>query len=323
MADDYYQTLGLKKDATPEAIQKAYRELARKYHPDMNPDDKTAKEKFQKVQAAFEVLNDPDKRAKYDRFGSAYDSAGGGPQRGSPFTWGSGAGGEAGANFQEVDLSELFGGGGGGFADILKGFGRGGGGGRGAGSSRAPKQPRRGSDLTYELQVPFNTAVLGGEAAISVQREDGHLETINVKVPAGIDDGKKIRLRGQGESVGRGGEAGDILITVRVAAHPYFQRRGKNLDVQVPVSMSEAALGAKIDVPTPRGTISLSIPPGTASGKRLRIKGHGVEPQGEPAGDLYAEILIMLPEDMDVEDLNAIKKIIQKHPFNPRADLRW
>lgn len=319
MADDYYQTLGLKKDATPEAIQKAYRELARKYHPDLNPDDKTAKEKFQKVQAAFEVLNDPDKRTKYDRFGSAYDSAGSGAHRGAPFTWQTG--GEAGANFQEVDLSDLFGGGGGGFADILKGFGRGGG--RSSGPSRAPKQPRRGSDLIYELQVPFNTAVLGGEAAISVQREDGHLETIHVKIPAGIEDGKKIRLRGQGESAGRGGEPGDILITVRVAPHPHFQRRGKHLDVQVPISLSEAALGAKIDVPTPRGMISLSIPPGTSSGKRLRIKGHGVEPRGDTAGDLYAEILIVLPEDLDVEDLNAIKKIIQKHPFNPRADLRW
>lgn len=319
MADDYYQTLGLKRDATPEQIQKAYRDLARKYHPDMNPDDKTAKEKFQKVQAAFEVLNDADKRAKYDRFGSAYDSAGSGPR--GPFTWG-GGGGEAGANFQDVDLSDLFGGGGGGFADILKGFGRGGGRSPGAGP-RGPKAPRRGSDLSYELQVPFNTAVLGGEAAISVQREDGHLETINVKIPAGIDDGKKIRLRGQGEAVGRGGEPGDILITVRVAPHPHFQRRGKNLDVQVPISLAEGALGAKIDVPTPRGTISLSIPPGTSSGKRLRIKGHGVEPHGETAGDLYAEVLIVLPEDLDVEDLNAIKKIMQKHPGNPRADLRW
>jgi molecular chaperone DnaJ/curved DNA-binding protein len=319
MADDYYQTLGLKKDAAPEAIQKAYRDLARKYHPDMNPDDKTAKEKFQKVQAAFEVLNDPDKRAKYDRFGSAYDSAGSGGPRGAPFTWTSG--GETGANFQDVDLSDLFGGGGGGFADILKGFGRGGG--RSAGPARNPRPPRRGSDLTYELQVPFNTAVLGGEAAISVQRADGHLETINVKIPPGIEDGKKIRLRGQGESVGRGGEPGDILITVRVAAHPHFQRRGKNLDVQVPISLAEAALGAKIDVPTPRGTIALSIPPGTSSGKRLRIKGHGVESSDGVAGDLYAETLIVLPEDLDVEDLNAIKKIIQKHPYNPRADLRW
>jgi DnaJ-class molecular chaperone len=123
--------------------------------------------------------------------------------------------------------------------------------------------------------------------------------------------------------VGKGGEPGDILITVRVAAHPFFQRRGNNLDVEVPISLSEAALGAKIDVPTPRGTISLSVPPGTSSGKRLRIKGHGVEPQGQAAGDLYAEILIVLPDDLDVEDLNALKKIIQKHPYNPRADLRW
>ena len=322
MADDFYQTLGLKRDASSDEIQKAYRDLARKYHPDLHPDDKSAKAKFQKVQAAFDVLNDPDKKAKYDRFGSAYDSAGSGGFRGSPYTW-TGGGGEGGPSFEDVDLSDIFGGGGagaGGFADILKGFGRGG---RTSGSARTNRPSRRGTDLSYELQVPFNTAILGGEAAISVQRDGGKLETLNVKIPAGIEDGKKIRLRGQGEPAGRGGEPGDILITVKVASHPHFQRRGKHLDVEVPVTLAEAALGAKIDVPTPRGTITLSIPPGTSSGKRLRIKGHGVEAQGDSAGDLFAEIQIVLPEDLDVEDLKVFKKMMEKHPENPRADLRW
>ncbi len=176
------------------------------------------------------------------------------------------------------------------------------------------------------MEVPFNTAVLGGEAQISLRRQNGHVETLAVKIPPGIDDGKKIRLRGQGEAV-PGGTAGDIIITIHVAGHPWFTRDGKNLYVRVNVTVAEAALGAKIDLPTPKGTISLSVPPGTSSGKKLRIKGRGVAPKGGEPGDLFAEIMIVLPAPLDEKCDELIKQLdahVQAtHPQNPRQDLRW
>lgn len=320
MADDYYSTLGVSRDASAADIQKAYRKLARKYHPDMNPDDKDAKKKFQEVQTAFDVLSDNKKREMYDRYGSSFESMGRGPQPGQGY---SGGGGPA-FDFGDVDLSQIFGGGagaagggGGGFADMLNQFRRGG------GRKQAP--PRRGADVEAELEIPFNTAVTGGETQIRLERPDGHIETIAVKIPAGIEDGKKIRLRGQGESTGRG-TPGDLLITVHIAAHPYFQRRGKNLDVTVPVTLAEAALGAKVDVPTPKGTISLRVPPGTSSGAKLRIKGHGVVSKNGEAGDLYAEIQIVIPKNLDSKSQELIRQLDaewQQQPLDPRHDLRW
>jgi len=139
----------------------------------------------------------------------------------------------------------------------------------------------------------------------------------------GRKDGKKIRLREQGEESPDGGKPGDILITVRVAPHPCFERRGKNLYVKVPVTLAEAALGGKIDVPTPKGTISLTVPPGTSSGQKLRIAGHGIAPAKGPAGDLYAEIQIVLPESLDDESLESIKRLAERPPLSPRSELRW
>ena len=164
----------------------------------------------------------------------------------------------------------------------------------------------RGNDLKHELTVPFATAVLGGEAARLRPAADGNIETITVKIPAGIDDGKSIRLRGQGEPGEGDAPAGDILVTIRVSPHPYFRRTGNRLDVRVPVTLAEAALGAKIDVPTPQGTIALTVPPNTSSGKRLRIKGHGVRPKNGEPGDLFAEIQIVLPAELTEEERQAI-----------------
>jgi DnaJ-class molecular chaperone len=321
MDEDYYKTMGVGRNASQAEIQKAYRDLARKYHPDMNPDDKTAKEKFQKIQKAYDVLKDPSKREMYDRYGSSFESAaaGGGPSGG---TWRTSTSG--GPSVEDFDFSQFFGGRFGdesasGFSDIFKQFTR---------ASASPRKStrrasRRGADLTHELQIPFNTAVTGGEARLSVRRPDGKVETIAVKIPAGVEEGAKIRLRGQGEPAPPGGQAGDILITVHVAPHPNFERRGSNLEVKVPVTLAEAALGAKIDVPTPKGTISLKIPPGTSSGKRLRIKGQGVPSKSGDAGDLYAVIQIVLPAALDAESTELIRKLDQRHPINPRADLKW
>jgi len=258
MPNDPYTTLGVARSASPEDIQKAYRKLARKYHPDMNPDDATTKKKFQEVQSAFEILSDPEKRKRFDQFGHAFEGVGagaGGPERWTYST---------GPQTYPFDVNDLFGGGGeevggGSFADLFKQFRR------GAGQRRA-SPAARGADLKHELTVPFATAVLGGEAAISIRRASGKVETIKVKIPAGIADGKRIRLRGQGEPGQGGAPAGDILVTIRVSPHPHFRRTGTRLDVRVPVTLAEAALGAKIDVPTPQGTIALTVPPNTSSG---------------------------------------------------------
>lgn len=329
MAKDYYKVLGVRRDASQADIQKAYRELARKYHPDLHPDDKTAKKKFQEVQAAFDVLNDPEKRDLYDRYGSSFETMGtGGPRGAGPhtYTWKSGPGGPGGFQFEDIDLSQFFGdrfGGqpGGGFGDIFEQFrqttprGR-----RAAGAKAA-----RGADVEAEIRVPFTTSITGGQGEIAVRRQSGKIETISLKIPPGIADGKKLRLQGQGEPGPGGARPGDLLVAVHVAPHVHFQRRGNNLHLTVPVTLGEAALGAKIDVPTPKGTVTLRVPPGTSSGAKLRVRGHGVPAHGdEPAGDLLAEIQIMLPKDLEDAERETLRKIDQGHPQpDIRANLRW
>jgi curved DNA-binding protein len=333
MADDYYQILGVDKNASQADIQKAYRTLARKFHPDLHPDDKTAKEKFQKVQAAFDVLNDTSKRELYDRYGSAFESAaagggpgvGPGPRGGQSWYTQGGPGG-----FEEIDFGQMFGdrfgqeggGGGGGspFADLFGGFQRAAAGkgkrGRGAAEQRGP-------DLQSEIEVPFQTAIQGEKVEFGVQRGPGKTDRMEVKIPAGITDGAKIRLRGQGGPGAGKGLAGDLLLTVHVATHPYFQRRGNDLIVRVPVTLAEAITGAKVDVPSPSGAISLRIPPRTSSGSKLRIRGHGLKPKEGTPGDLYAEVQIVLPPEIDEATIEAIRKLDSEHPTNPRRDLHW
>lgn len=314
MAKDYYDILGVSKTASEAEIKKAYLKLARKNHPDANPHDKKAKERFQEIQKAYDVVGDEKKRAQYDQLGGAYEQfeqGGAGP---NPFAGGS--------PFQGFDFSQSYGGGempqGGGspFEEIFKQFTGGGGGRRGA--RRAP--PRRGADIQHELTVPFRTAVLGGEARLAIRRGSGNVENLNVKIPAGIEDGKRIRLSGQGDA-GSGGEPGDLYIQVHIDDHPYFRRKGNDLEVKVPVTLAEAALGAKVDVPTPKGEIVLTIPKGTSSGKRIRVKGHGIA-TSHGVGDLFAEVQVMLPEKMDADLEAALKKSAESHPQKPRTELK-
>lgn len=315
MAEDFYKTLGLSRDASQADIQKAYRELARKHHPDLNPDDKTAKEKFQKIQRAYEVLNDKDKRELYNKFGldfERYAAAGAAGGTGPQWTTDSGN-----VNFDDFDFSQIFGGQpGGGFGDFFSQF-------TGAPRGRRGATSRRGPDIRHEIEIPFQTAITGGEVRLSLQRPSGEVETITVKVPMGIEDGKKIRLRGQGEPGPRGGPAGDLIVIVHVALHAWFERKGKNLEVRVPISLAEAALGAKVDLPTPKGTITLTVPPRTSSGRRLRVKGYGVQFPDGSQGDLFAELQIVLPSQLDEKDRELIRKFDQRHEFNPRLDLKW
>ncbi|RIK75800.1 MAG: hypothetical protein DCC67_14835 [Planctomycetota bacterium] len=297
MAEDFYATLGVPRGASAEEIKKAYRKLARKYHPDLNPNDPKAKERFQQVQGAFDVLSDPKKRELYDRYGHAYESVGGGPQ-GSARAWSTGAGGA------------------GSFADLFKHFSQ-----RGTAGRRRPAQAP-GADIEHELTIPFATAVLGGEAQIAVARADGRRETLRVKIPAGIEDGKKIRLRGQGNPGENGGPAGDILIRIHVTPHPVFRLDGKRLELTVPITLAEALNGAKIDLPSPHGAISVTVPPGSSSGRRLRVKGQGVK-SGDTPGDLYAVLQIVLPKNLTEEARRELSAIAARFPENPRAELAW
>lgn len=313
MAKDHYETLEVKRTASKEEILSAYRRLARKHHPDLNPDDPQAKEKFQQIQAAFDVLNDPEKRSLYDRYGAAYEHAAGGG--GGPAWPGARPGGPG----FDIPLEELFGGGGGGggFADLFKQFSP-----RGREANRG-KSAGRGEDVQLEITVPLATAVLGGERQITLTHEGGRRETVTVKIPRGVDEGQKIRLRGQGRPAVPGGSRGDAFLTVKVAPHPFFKRTGNRLDVQVPITLAEAIEGGKIDLPTPHGVMTLTIPAGSSSGAKLRLKGQGVQPASGPPGDLFAELQIVLPADLTAEKRAQLLAVVGRDASHPRRDLRW
>jgi len=318
MAEDYYQTLGVPRTASAEEIRKAYRELARKYHPDLHPDDAAAKEKFKQVQTAFDVLNDQSKREMYDRYGSSFEGVGaGGPGGG----WGGGRGpfpGGGSGGGAEIDLESLFGGGG--FGDFFGG----GGGTRSRGRRRAARTA--GEDVTARIDIPFTLAIDGGKTDVRFDR-NGKAETISVTIPQGLPDGARMRLRGQGLPGTGGGPAGDLLLEVRVEPHPLFRRSGDTLEVTLPVSIAEAIEGAKVDVPTPWGTIALKVPAGTSGGRKLRAAGMGVRHANGAKGDLIAEVQIVLPDMADAAArealLAAAKAAAGSAAAGPRSALRW
>ena len=324
MADDHYQTLGVPRTASAEEIRKAYRELARKYHPDLHPDDNAAKEKFKKVQTAFDTLNDSSKREMYDRYGSAFEGvgAGGAGPRGG---WSGGrgpVGGGGGASpfgGGEIDLESLFGGAGGGFGDLF-----GAGGGKTRSRRKAVQEP--GEDITTRIEIPFRLAIDGGKTDVRLERDAGK-ETISVTIPQGVPDGARMRLRGQGMPGRGGGPAGDLLLEVGIEPHPVYQRDGDTLEVTLPVSLSEAVEGGKVDLPTPWGTISLRIPPMTSGGRKLRAAGMGVRHANGAKGDLIAEVQIVLPINTLAPDvaknlLGAAKAAEEGAP-PPRPGLTW
>ncbi len=305
MSQDYYKLLEVNRSASSEEIQKSYRRLARKFHPDLNPDDKSAQQKFKDIQHAYDVLNDPEKRHMYDQLGPDFDRMGQNPYSGAY------PGGGAGPNFEEMFRRGAGGPGAGhagpkggsgfgfgGLEELFKHFG--GGGGRGNRAHEEPPpvpDPTQGSELRTELAIPFNTAVLGGNAALSLKR-GGKQETIQLKIPPGVTSGKKMRLRGQGNPGASGGQAGDLIVTLHVAPHPHFKRNGVNLELSLPITLKEAVMGATVDIPTPSGTVSLKIPPGSSGGRRLRVRGQGVfNAEGAP-GDLYVELQIRLPDQL-------------------------
>jgi DnaJ-class molecular chaperone len=320
VADDLYQTLGVSKNASKDEIKKAHRKLALKYHPDKNPDDDGARERFKRVQEAYDVLSDDEKRAAYDRYGADFEKI-----RNSG--WDPGAGG-GGGGFDGLDLDQVFGGRGaqfeGGFSDFFEqifGQGRG----PGAQTRRGPHRqapPQRGPNVRHELELPLETAVKGGKTEFYLQVGDAN-EKLAVTIPPGVETGSKIRLREKGQPSPNGGPSGDLILVIKVSEHPNFRRNGRNLELKLPVSLAEAALGAKIDVPTPAGTVTLTIPPGSSGGRRLRLKGQGVKQRDGSAGDLIVELQIQLPKSLDEQSQQLIKQLDERHPLSLREQLSF
>jgi len=284
VAGDPYKELGVSRGASADEIKKAFRKLAKELHPDKNPGNREADERFKRVTAAFDLLGDAEKRAKFDRGEIDADGReqfrgfGGGArggQGGNPF----GQGGAQRGGFENIDLDELFGG--------MFGGARAGGP-RGGFSSR-------GQDVKATLEISLEDSIAG--ATRRIQFSDGR--TLDVTIPKGAADGQVIRLRGQGAPGASGrSEAGDALITLKIAPHPVFQREGADLTMDLPVSLPDAVLGGKVPVRTPEGTVSMTIPPGSNSGKILRLKGRGAFVGGK-RGDLLAKLMILLPEEAD------------------------
>ena len=312
---DFYKVLGVSKEVPEADLKKTYRKLARKYHPDSNQGDATAEAKFKEVSEAYAVLSDPEQRAEYDQI----RAMGAGNAR---FT----AGGQGAGGFE--DVFSRFGQRGGrqdpqDFEDIFSMFGQQGGFGSGrfgqsTGGFRGYGGPTRGSDVTARTTIDFITATKG--ETITLQGEDG--KPFKVKIPAGVSDGQKIRLRGRGRPSPDGGETGDIVVQVAVRPHPVFTREGLNLRVVVPVTFTEAALGATIEVPTLGGDpVKLRVAPGTPSGRVLRVKGRGVD-TAKGTGDLLAEVQVAVPSHLDEDAREALQRFQDLEPKeNPRAEL--
>lgn len=307
---DYYEVLGVARDASPDAVKKAYRKLARQHHPDVNPGDKSAEKNFKEVQQAYDVLSDQEKRAMYDRYGAAgFEGMGAAGPRASASEWSErfGGGGQ-----QNVDFSEFFGGGGEGgglFEDLI-------------GRMRGGSRPRQGQNVEAHLSIPFLTAARGGQTSITVQRGDGRQENLTVKVPPGVDEGSKLRLKGQGEPGPKGSPAGDMTIILSIEPHPYFRREGRDILVDVPLTIAEAVLGARVEVPTLDGMKPVPIPAGTSSGQKLRLKAQGVSgPGGKPDGDLFVVVKIVVPKGIDDESKRLIQEFADLNKQSPREGI--
>lgn len=385
-AKDYYQTLGVKKGASDDDIRKAYRRLARKFHPDLNPGDKTAEEKFKQVQEAYDVLSDPKKRQMFDQFGfyseQGFPGAGAGPQPG--------AGGFGFGGFDFSDFSDAFGRAGGGagaaggggfggsFSDLFgQFFGRG-------GQQQPQAAPERGADLEYSLTIDFWQAIKGTQVRLGIHRLDscsvcggsgaqgsstatcpqcngtgnvtqmagamrfsltcqrcggsGKLrntcpgchgegrravdETVEVRIPAGASTGSRLRVAGKGNAGTQGAPPGDLFITIRVEEHPFFRRDGDDIVIRVPVSVSEAGLGAKIEVPTVDGRALLKIPQGTQNGQKFRLREKGIfNARKNTRGDQIVEIGIQSPDVRDERARELLRKLAEVDARDPRAEL--
>lgn len=377
---DYYEILGVPRKASPEEIRKAYRRLARKCHPDLNPGDKAAEERFKQVQEAYDVLSDPKKRPVYDQYGFYSDaaaSAGGASARQGP-TMGFGG-------FDFNDFFTSAGGpsaataAGGGFRDLFSQFF-----GRGAPAEQHTAGPEPGTDLEYSLSIDFGQAIRGTQVTLKVARHEAcpscggsgasggnsatcpecngtgnvtqtagamrfnlncprcggsgrlrnvcsachgdgrlpHAETVEARIPPGVQNGIRLRVVGKGNSGTLGAQPGDLYITVRVEPHPFFRREGDNIEIRVPVTVTEAGLGAKIEVPTIDGRALLKVPPGTQSGQKFRMRERGVFNSRKNArGDQIVEVVVQSPKVRDERTKEILRELAQLNPEDPRAQI--
>lgn len=311
---DPYSVLGVAKNATEAEIKKAFRALAKKHHPDTKGGDAASAKRFQEISAAYDIVGDKEKRAKFDRGeidangNPRYDAQGSG---GGPFGGGAGAGardfhftwsnqGETAEGFRADDI----------FADLF-----------GGGGGRRRTQARKGEDYELAITVSFTEAALGATRRVTLP--DGR--DLDVRIPTGLKDGQQIRLKGQGGPGANGGPGGDVLFSVAVAPHPYLLRDGNDLKLDLPVTLREAVLGGKVTVPTLSGQVALTVPPNSNSGTVLRLKGKGIPGRGtssggEPAGDLYVRLMIALPEKPDT----ALRDFIERWTaeYDPRSKLK-
>lgn len=377
MKEDLYQILGVNKKASTEEIKKAYKKLARKHHPDLNPGDKKAEEQFKKISAAYSVLSDQKKRQQYDQYGMFFGEGQAPPGGGAP-------GGGVNFDFEGFDFSNI---GGSSFGDIfsdLFGSFRGGGKKANAGTAQAPA-PERGQDIVYPIHIGFGDAIRGITTEIRINRQitcsvcngTGHSsttggrecpdchgtgqvtrsrgymkfsslcntcngqgfilpkcnncngkgfipkeETIRVTIPPGVESGSKVRVAGKGNGGIAGGPPGDLFLAINVASHPVFKREGDNILVTVPITISEAGLGAKIEVPTIDGTANMKIPQGTQSGQVFRLRERGVPSlRGGTRGDQLVEVKVIVPPLRDERSKEILRELEKLNPSNPREEL--
>lgn len=306
---DYYKILGVDRNATQEEIKKAYRKLARQYHPDMNPGDKAAEEKFKEINEAYEVLSDPEKRRRYDQFGADWSrwQAGGGPGGFEDFArqWF----GQAGPHVQYVDLDELFGQAGslGDLFELLFGGVRA----RPRAGTRRPTATMKGQDVEMPVEITLEEAFHG--TTRQVERADGRVVT--VKIPPGARTGSRIRFAGLGQPGLFGGPPGDLYLTVTVKPHPVFRVEGSDLWRDLPVDLYTAVLGGEVPVETMEGTVMLKIPPGTSCGTKFRLRGKGMPRPGnaERRGDLYVVVHIQVPQRLSARERELFEELARLH----------
>jgi curved DNA-binding protein len=304
---DYYEVLGVKRDASDKEIRQAYRRLARKYHPDLNPNDKGSEDSFKGISAAYEVLSDKEKRAKYDRYGHDWAHA----EQAEAARAASGAGGgfHSRTSYDFSDLDDLFGGGGAGFGGFEDLFRRGG---RSSGGVHFEANIP-GQDLEQPVTVSLEEAFAGTTRVISMMGPEGSPRRLEVKIPAGVREGSRVRVASEGAPSPFGGPKGDLYLVVNIAPHRLFERDGDDLTIKLPVPLHVAMLGGEVDVPTLKGTkLKLSVAPETQNGRKIRLRGQGMPHLGgSGGGDLYAEVNVVLPTHLNDEEKKLFRRLAE------------
>ena len=317
---DFYQVLGVARGSSQEDIRKAHRKLVRQYHPDANRDNPEAGEKFREVQEAYDVLSDADKRKEYDELGYVPTGRGDAASEADPSeAFRRATAGRSARPWKagpSVTVEDFDFGGGEGFGDAFDQFF----GGRGR-RQRVDPQKHRGADIEHAVTISFDQAARGCTIPLQLNRE-GRIETIDLKIPSGVKEGSRVRLRGKGQPGIGSGSSGDLYITTRVVDHPYYRRDDLDVYMDVPISIYEAIMGAKVDVPTLDGKVTLTIPPGTSSGAKLRIKQRGIR-RGSEQGDQFVVMRVIVPRNIEKHDKAMLDELAAKYPVDARQDVRW